>query len=172
MVEVVVLSPADAEAGIEGLADLLLDCIAGGASVGFLYGVTHEDARAFWRDMIAGIGKGATVLFAARDGARLVGTALLHPIGKANQPHRAEVAKLLVFRSARRGGIASRLMDALEAHALGIGRTLLTLDTETGSGAEPFYRRRGYVRVGDIPDYCLANDGGPSGTTFYYKRLA
>jgi acetyltransferase len=63
-------------------------------------------------------------------------------------------------------------MDALEAHALTIGRTLLTLDTETESGAEPFYQRRGYTRVGDIPNYCLGNDGGPSGTTFYYKRLA
>jgi GNAT superfamily N-acetyltransferase len=126
----------------------------------------------FWRDAIAGIGKGTAILFAAQRDGRLVGTVLLHPVWKPNQPHRAEVAKLLVLQDARRGGVATRLMDALEAHALTIGRTLLTLDTETESGAEPFYQRRGYTRVGDIPNYCLGNDGGPSGTTFYYKQLA
>lgn len=172
MVEVVVLSATDAEAHLDGLVDLTLDCVAGGASVSFLYGVKREEVEAFWRGAIAGIEPGATIIFAARNGAAVVGAVLLHPVWKPNQPHRAEVAKLLVRQDARRGGVATRLMDALEAHAVAIGRTLLTLDTETGSGAEPLYQRRGYTRVGTIPNYCLGNDGGPSGTTFYYKELA
>ncbi len=172
MGDVAQLSAAEAEAGLDELVGVIRDCIEDGASVGYLYGVSPAELEAFWRDMIAGIADGRTVLFVARDGRRIVGTVLLHPVAKANQPHRADVSKLLVASRARRKGIASRLMDALEAHALGLGRTLLTLDTETGSGAEPFYRRRGYVRVGDIPNYCLANDGGPSGTTIYYKPLA
>lgn len=172
MVEVAVLSAIEAEASLDALVDLTLDCVAGGASVSFLYGVTREEVDAFWRDTIAEAAKSRTVLFIARDGGSVVGTVLLHPISKPNQPHRADVTKLLVSSSARRKGVASRLMEALEGHALSRGRTLLTLDTETGGGAEPFYQRRGYVRVGDIPNYCLGNDGGPSGTTIYYKQLA
>jgi GNAT superfamily N-acetyltransferase len=171
-VEVAVLSVADAEAGFDGLVDLTLDCVAGGASVSFLYGATREEVAGFWRDAIAGVEGGTAILFGAQRDGRLVGTVLMHPVRKPNQPHRAEVAKLLVLQDARRAGVATQLMDALEAHALAIGRSLLTLDTETNSGAEPFYQRRGYTRVGDIPNYCLGNDGGPSGTTFYYKQLA
>jgi GNAT superfamily N-acetyltransferase len=171
-VEVAQPSVGEAEADLDGLADVILDCIDGGASVGFLYGVTREDLKAFWRDTLAAVETGAAMLFVARDDEKLVGTVLLHPVPKPNQPHRADVSKLIVSSRARRRGVATRLMDALEAHALSLGRTLLTLDTETGSGAEQFYQRRGYVRVGDIPNYCLGNDGGPSGTTIYYKQLA
>jgi GNAT superfamily N-acetyltransferase len=134
--------------------------------------MTREEADSFWRETIAGIPSGRTHFFAALAGGDVLGTVLMHPSFKTNQPHRADVAKLLVLRRARRAGVASRLMDALEARALLLGRTLLTLDTATGSGAEDFYRRRGYKSAGIIPGYALMPDGAPTGTTFYYKALS
>jgi len=169
--EVAKLSADDAEQHLGGLTDVLLDCVAGGASVSFMADLTRAEAEDFWRATIADMKTGVQHLFAAFNGKRLTGTVLLQPCWKPNQPHRADVAKLLVHRAARRGGTASRLMDALEERARALGFTLLTLDTETGSAAEPFYARRGYVRVGDIPGYALSPDGRLCGTTFYYKRL-
>jgi GNAT superfamily N-acetyltransferase len=171
MVEIVELSATEATARVDALAALLADVVAGGGSVGFMADLSPADAKDFWRETIAGIASGRTILFAAFDGGALVGTVLLHPCGKPNQPHRADVAKLLVHRNARRGGVATRLMQALEARALALGRTLLTLDTASGSDAEHFYRRRGYSRAGEIPGYTLMPDGALNGTTFYYKQL-
>jgi GNAT superfamily N-acetyltransferase len=171
MVEVVELSAAEAGAQMDTLAALLVDVVAGGASVGFMADISRVEAQDFWRETVAGIESGRTILFAAFDGGRLVGTVLLHPCGKPNQPHRADVTKLLVHRTARRARVATRLMEALEARALGLGRTLLTLDTASGSDAEHFYRRRGYQPAGEIPGYALMPDGAPTGTTFYYKQL-
>jgi GNAT superfamily N-acetyltransferase len=171
MVEVVELSAADARAHADVLAALLTDAVAGGASVGFMADMPHAEAQDFWRETVAGIESGRTILFAAFDGGRLVGTVLLHPCGKPNQPHRADVAKLLVHRGARRDGVATGLMEALEARALALGRTLLTLDTASGSEAEHFYRGRAYQRAGEIPGYALMPDGALTGTTFYYKQL-
>jgi GNAT superfamily N-acetyltransferase len=121
--------------------------------------------------VVADVKSERSILFAARGGNNVAGTVLLQPSQKANQPHRADVAKLLVLRAMRRAGVASRLMQALEAHALKVGRTLLTLDTATDSDAENFYRQRGYSRAGVIPGYCLMPDGRLSGTTIYYKQL-
>jgi GNAT superfamily N-acetyltransferase len=171
MVEVVVLSAAEAEGALAGLADLLSDCVAGGASLGYMSGITRREAEGFWRTTIIDVGRSGTILFAARSDSGVVGCVLLQPISKPNQPHRADVAKLLVISHARRLGVASRLMERLEEHALRTGRWLLTLDTATGSEAEHFYRQRGYQRAGVIPGYCLMPDGRLSGTTFYYKQL-
>lgn len=164
---------ADEAVNFEGaLADLLLDAVASGASVGYMADLTHRDAAAFWRGVDAGIADGDTILFAAFRGDALIGTVLLHPCSKPNQQHRADVAKLLVASSYRRGGTATRLMEALEARSLSLGRTLLTLDTATGSEAEHFYRKRAYRQAGVIPGYALMPDGSPTATTFYYKQLA
>jgi GNAT superfamily N-acetyltransferase len=158
------LTTESALARLPALVDLLVDAVADGASVGFMSGITRGEAEAFWRDIIAGIPSGRTHVFAALAGDDVLGVVLMHPSFKTNQPHRADVAKLLVLRSARRTGVASRLMDALEARAIALGRTLLTLDTATGSGAEDFYRRRGYAGAGVIPGYALMPDGAMTGT--------
>jgi GNAT superfamily N-acetyltransferase len=145
--------------------------VEGGASVSFMAGLTREGAEAFWEGAIEGIPTGRTHLFAALDGPRLLGAVLLHPCWQPNQPHRADVAKLLVRRDARRRGLASRLMDALESRAQALGRTLLTLDTAAGSAAEPLYQSRGYQRAGEIPGYGLTPDGRLESTVIYYKQL-
>ena len=154
------------------LADVLLDAVRGGASVGYMADISRLDAEAFWRDTIDAVASRKTLLFAAFDGETLIGTVLLSPCFKPNQPHRADVSKLLVLTSARRGGVASALMQALETRALALGRTLLTLDTATDSGAEDFYRHRGYERAGIIPGYTLMPDGSMNGTSVYYKQLS
>lgn len=171
MGRVVELTAEAAEPQLSGLAEVLLDCVAGGASVGFMADLTRAEAEGFWRATIANMGAGSAHLFAAFDGERAIGTVLLQPSWKPNQPHRADVAKLLVRQDARRGGTASRLMDALEARSIELGRWLLTLDTASGSGAEDFYRKRGYARAGEIPDYALMPDGAFCATALYYKRL-
>jgi ribosomal protein S18 acetylase RimI-like enzyme len=171
VVRVAEFTEGDAFRQLAGLGELLIDVVRGGASVGFMATITQAEAEAFWESMADGIPSGATVLFAALDGRKLVGTVLLHPSRKPNQPHRADVAKLLVLGSARRAGVATLLMDALEAQAMALGRTLLTLDTATGSGAELFYQARGFERAGIIPNYALYPDGSACDTTFYYKRL-
>jgi GNAT superfamily N-acetyltransferase len=170
--DVTELSAAEATAQLPGLIDLLVDVVADGASVGFMADMTRDEAEAFWRETIAGIPSGRTHFFAALAGDSVLGIVLMHPSFKTNQPHRADVAKLLVLRGARRSGVASRLMDALEARALLLGRTLLTLDTAAGSGAEELYRRRGYQRSGEIPGFCLMPDGRLNATAIYYKALA
>ncbi len=171
MIRVDELSDGDAYRQIDKLAALLIDAVESGASVSFMAGLSPGEAEAFWEEAIAGIPTGRTLLFAAFSGSELVGTVLMHPAGKPNQPHRADVAKLLVLQSARRRGVASRLMDKMEARALELGRTLLTLDTASGSAAEPLYARRGYQRVGAIPDYGLTTDGRLESTVVYFKNL-
>lgn len=168
---IVELSEGDAYRQLANLGALLADAVDGGASVSFMADLTPSEAEDFWIGEFEGIPTGRTHLFAALDGSNLVGAVLLHPCWQPNQPHRADVAKLLVLSTARRRGVASRLMAALEAKALSIGRTLLTLDTVTGSGAEPFYLCRGYIRAGVIPDYALMPDGALCDTSLYYKRL-
>jgi GNAT superfamily N-acetyltransferase len=168
---VVELSADGAARRLGALAEVLLDAVRGGASVGYMADISQADAEDFWRETIHAVAAGKTLLFAAFDGEILIGTVLLQPCFKPNQPHRADVAKLLVVSSARRAGVATALMQALEDRALALGRTVLTLDTATGSDAEDFYRRRGYERAGTIPRYTLMPDGSMSGTTFYYKHL-
>jgi GNAT superfamily N-acetyltransferase len=162
----------EASACVEALADLLIDCVEGGASVSFVWPLPRERAIAFWRGVAEGVGKGERVLLVADDAeGRLVGTVQLITGLPDNQPHRADVAKMLVHRRARRRGIAQQLMAALDDEARAEKRTVLVLDTVTGGDAERLYQRAGWQRVGDVPAYALMPNGEPCGTTFYYKHL-
>lgn len=162
----------EASACVEALADLLMDCVEGGASVSFMWPLSRERAIAFWCGVTEGVAKGERVLLVADDAdGRLVGTVQLIIGLPDNQPHRADVAKMLVHRRARRRGIAQQLMAALDDEARAEKRTVLVLDTVTGGDAERLYQRAGWQRVGDVPAYALMPDGEPCGTTFYYKHL-
>jgi GNAT superfamily N-acetyltransferase len=155
---------------LQQLADLLIDCVDGGASVSFMQPLTPERALAFWQRVAAGVAAGERVLLVAEDGAGvIVGTVQLLLDLPENQPHRADVAKMLVHRRARRQGLAERLMRAAEDAARDAGRTLLVLDTVTGGDAERLYTRLGWQRVGVIPEYALWPQGGPCATTFFYR---
>ena len=163
---------ADADRCVDALADVLIDCVAGGASVNFMWPLPRERALAFWRTVADGVKRGERALLVAEDGAgRIVGTVQLFLALPDNQPHRADVVKLLVHRDARRHGVAARLMAAVDATARAEGRTLLVLDTVTGGDAERLYARTGWQRVGEIPGYALMPDGGPASTTYFYKEV-
>jgi ribosomal protein S18 acetylase RimI-like enzyme len=167
-----VLSADEAEARADELAEVLLDVVAGGASVSFLAGLSAEDARGFFERMAGEVRAGRRLLLAAFAGPRLMGTVQLMLDTPPNQPHRAELAKLLVHRDGRRRGIATSLLHAVEGEARRRGRTLLTLDTMAGHAADHLYQRLGYVRVGEIPEYALFPEGGvPGPTAIFYKRL-
>ena len=170
-VEIRRLDAAAARTHLDGLAAVLADCVAGGASVGYLAPFSHEEARRVYEEYLVDIERGRRVLLAAFSGAALVGTAQLVFPPHPNQPHRAEVARVLVHRSARRRGIASRLMEELESEAREEGRTLLVLDAVTGGDAERLYERLGWVKVGVIPSYALYPDGSPCDTTYFWKAL-
>jgi len=158
---------------IEQLAALLVDCVEGGASVSFMLPLSHAHAAAFWRRVAAGVAAGERALLVAEDAAgRIVGTVQLVLAQPDNQPHRADVAKMLVHRSARRQGLGAALMRAAEDAARAAGKTLLVLDTVTGGDAERLYARLGWQRVGEIPDYALWPGGGLCGTTVFYRRVA
>jgi GNAT superfamily N-acetyltransferase len=162
----------EAAACVEPLAEVLMDCVAGGASVSFMQPLSRDKATAFWRNVAEGVARRERVLLIAedREGA-IVGTVQLITALPENQPHRADVAKMLVHRQARRRGIAQRLMAAVDQAAREEGRTVLVLDTVTGSDASRLYERAGWQRVGDVPRYALMPDGTPCGTTFFYKHL-
>ena len=162
----------EAAACIEGLAEVLIDCVDGGASVSFMAPLSREKALAFWRGVADGVARGERVLLVADDEAgRIVGTVQLITALPENQPHRADVAKMLVHRRARRQGVAQRLMAAVDEAARAEGKRVLVLDTVTGGDAERLYGRSGWVPVGCVPHYALMPDGEPCGTTFFYKRL-
>ncbi|HYD44123.1 MAG TPA: GNAT family N-acetyltransferase [Phenylobacterium sp.] len=163
------LTPAEVEAAAPALADLTLDCVAGGASIGFMDGITRQEAEGFWRG-VAAAADGRVVLV-AEDAEGLVGTVQMVPAGMPNQPHRFDIAKMQVHRRARRQGIGEALMRAAEAAALERGRTVGVLDTADATAAR-LYERCGWVRVGEIPAYALLPNGELCGTTFYYRRLA
>ncbi len=165
------LSAADYEAAIPGLAALLVDAVDGGASVNFLAGVDETAAAGWWRGRVAAVADGTVSPFVAFDGERVVGSVLLIRSWNPNSPHRAEIAKVIVHRSARRRGIAAALMAAAETLARAEGRWLLVLDTETGSGAEAFYRSTGWHEAGTIPNYALLTDGTLSPATWFWKDL-
>lgn len=169
-VEIVVLDAAQASAVVGELADVLADCVAGGASVSFMAPYGIDDATAFFRKVIASVERGETVLVAAKLDGRVVGTVQLGIDMPPNQPHRGDIKKLLVHRSARRYGIGAALMARAEAEAKRLGRTLLVLDTASGA-AERVYERGGWQRVGVIPDYAMWPEGGFCDTTFFWKRV-
>ncbi len=162
------LSADEADASAGKLAEVLLDCIAGGASVSFMHDFTHPQALAFWRRVASEVRADNRVLFAAGD---VDGTAQLILDLPPNQPHRAELAKMLVHRRARRQGLGQALFAAAEQEARRRGRTLITFDTISGGPAERLYLRCGCTKVGEIPDYALMPDGRPAPTSIFFKQL-
>ena len=172
-IRIVRLDGAAAQAAVPALAEVLIDCVEGGASVSFMLPISPATALAFWRGVADAVGRGERVLLVAEDGAsgRIVGTVQLILSLPENQPHRADVAKMLVHRTARRRGVAQGLLAAVEVAARGSKRTLLVLDAVTGGAAYRLYSRSGWQRAGDVPGYALMPDGQPCGTTFFYRRL-
>jgi GNAT superfamily N-acetyltransferase len=170
-IEVRRLDGGEARAELDGLAAVLVDCVAGGASVRYMAPFTHEDGRAAFEVVAADVEQGRRLLLAAFDHGRVVGTVQVALAVQPNSPHRAEIAQLLVHRSARRRGVARLLMGAAEAEARAEGRTLLVLDTVTGDDAERLYERLGWTRVGVIPSYALYPDGRPCDTTVFWKEI-
>jgi GNAT superfamily N-acetyltransferase len=168
------LTAQEARARVADLSAILVDCVEGGASVSFMAPLAREKADAFWLRVAEGVAAGERVLLVAEDQAtsEIVGTVQLVLGLPENQPHRADVAKMLVRRSARRRGLGAALMRAAAEAALAAGRTLLVLDTVTGSDAERLYERLGWTRVGVVPGYALMPDGRPCDTTFFYKSLS
>jgi GNAT superfamily N-acetyltransferase len=167
------IGAAAANEAVPSLAKVLMDCVEGGASVGFMAPLSRERAEAFWRRAAEGVEGGEVALFVAREATGdIVGTVQLRTGVPENQPHRADVAKMLVHRRARRQGIAEALLAELEAAALRRGRWLLVLDTVSGGDAERLYRRLGWQVSGMIPDNALFPDGRPCGTTVMWKSLA
>lgn len=166
------LGAREALDAVEGLAEVLVDCVEGGASVSFMLPLARDKALAFWRGVADGVARGERALLVAEDGAgRIVGTVQLVLAMPDNQPHRADVAKMLVHRRARRAGIAQGLMAALDEVAREEEKTVLVLDTVTGGAAERLYERAGWQRAGVVPKYALMPDGGFCATTFFYKHL-
>jgi GNAT superfamily N-acetyltransferase len=164
--------PAEAAVHVPALARLLIDCVTAGASVSFMHPLERDRAEAFWRGVADGAARGERVLLVAEDGAgAVVGTVQVALAMPENQPHRGEIAKLLVHPSVRRRGIAAALMAAADEAALAEGKTLLVLDTVTGGDAERLYPRLGWQRCGVIPDYALWPRGGFCSTTVFYKQL-
>ena len=162
----------EAFAVVEGLADVLIDCVDSGASVSFLPPLSRDKALAFWRGVAEGVVNADRVLFVAEDDTgRIVGTVQLVAAQSENQPHRADVAKMLVRSDARRRGIAQQLLDAIDEAARASGKSVLVLDTFTGSDAERLYERAGWQRVGIIPKFALTGKGGYGATTYFYKLL-
>lgn len=156
---------------IEGLAEVLIDCVEGGASVSFMHPLSRAEASAFWRRVARDVATGGRALLIAEDAHGICGTVQLILDLPPNQPHRADVAKMLVHRRARRQGIAAALMRAAEATARDCGKTLLVLDAVTGGDAARLYEKLGWHRAGDIPEYALMPMGGYCSTTYYYRKI-
>jgi GNAT superfamily N-acetyltransferase len=154
------------------LADVLIDCVEGGASVSFMLPLPREKALAFWRGVLDGAARGERVLLVAetKEG-RIIGTVQLITALPDNQPHRADIAKMLVHRDARRRGVAGLLMAAVDQAAREERKTVLVLDTVTGGDAERLYQRAGWHSAGNVPNYALMPDGAYCATTFFYKQL-
>ena len=161
---------ADAEA----LADVLLDCVEGGASVGFMLPLPRARALAFWQSALGSAARGERIVLVAEDveSGTVVGTVQVVLAMPDNQPHRADIAKMQVHRRARRRGLGESLMRAAEDAARQAGKTLLVLDTVSGSDAERLYTRLGWKRCGEIPGYALWPRGGLCSTTMFYRELA
>ncbi|MBL8751544.1 MAG: GNAT family N-acetyltransferase [Planctomycetes bacterium] len=156
---------------LEGLVDVLVDCVEGGASIGFVLPLTRERARSFWRRVAAEVETGERALLVAEDAEGVCGTVHLVVAMPDNQPHRADLVKMQVHRRARRSGLGAALVRAAENTARELGKTMLVLDAVTGGDAARLYERLGWIRVGDIPDYAVFPDGRPCGTTYYYRDL-
>lgn len=166
------VEPGDAAALVPALSRLLIACVDAGASVSFMHPLTDAQAHAFWRGVADGVDRHERVLLVAEDGdGELAGTVQIVLAMPQNQPHRGDVAKLLVQPHARRQGIAAALMAAVDREARAEGRSLLVLDTVTGGDAERLYPRLGWQRCGEIPGFALFPRGGLCSTTVFYKPL-
>ncbi|MBZ6075457.1 GNAT family N-acetyltransferase [Microvirga puerhi] len=167
-----VLSPQEAQAQVEALSAVLTDCVEGGASVSFMAPLTVERAHAFWKDVADGVAASERILLVAKDqDDDIVGTVQVILKQPENQPHRADIAKMLVCRDARKRGVGAALMHAAEEAARAAGKTVLVLDTVTGGDAERLYTRLGWQRVGVIPNYALWPEGGFCDTTVFHKQI-
>lgn len=169
--EVARLDGEAARGHVAGLGDVLADCVEGGASVGFMASLSAEEARAYYETVCEEVDAGRRVLLAAFAADQLVGTVQLIVAMLPNALHRGEIAKLLVRRSARGRGVARELMARAESEARAAGKTLLVLDTATGSEAERLYDTLGWTRVGTVPGWALYPDGAPCATTMFFKSL-
>jgi ribosomal protein S18 acetylase RimI-like enzyme len=160
-----------AEREIRALSDVLIDCVEGGASVSFMLPMSRAKAEGYWRSAAASVARGELLLLAAEEAAgTMVGTVQVRLAQPENQPHRADLAKMLVHRRARRRGVGAALLAAAERAALRAGRTLLVLDTASDD-AQRLYTRYGWQRCGQIPHYALWPDGAPCATTIFFKLL-
>lgn len=161
----------DTAAVLPALTEILLDCVEGGASVSFMAPLGRDKAQAFWRAVLESMARGERIVLVARDAqARISGTVQVVLAQPENQPHRGDVAKMLVHRRARRQGLGAALMRAAEQQARQAGKTLLVLDTASDS-AERLYQRTGWIECGRIPGYALLPGGEPCATTYFYKQL-
>ena len=166
------LDGAESTSVVPALAAVLIDCVHGGASVSFMAPLPEAKALAFWQGVVAGVARGERVLLVAEDAGGIVGTVQVVLDQPDNQPHRADIAKMLVHSRVRRQGVAAQLLAAAEAAARAAGKTVLVLDTVTGGDAERLYARCGWQRVGEIPNYALMPDGALCSTTYFHKQLA
>jgi len=172
-VDLIALTAGEARAQCGPMAEILIACVNGGASVSFMAPLARDKAESFWHSVADSVERGERMLVAAkeRSSGRLVGTVQILLKQSENQPHRADLAKMLVHPEARRRGIGAQLLRFAEDAARSAGKTLLVLDTETGSEAERLYERLGWLRAGIIPDYALSPGGRLCGTTIFYKPL-
>lgn len=159
------------EEQIDGLTTVLVDCVEGGASVGFMHPLTLDRARGFWRWTSLRVANGERAILIAEDDQGICGTVQLILALPENQPHRADVTKMLVHPRARRRGVATELMRVLERVACEHGKNLLVLDAVTGGEAARLYEKLGWVRAGDVPRFALMPDGSQCSTTYYYRDL-
>lgn len=171
MTTIRILTGPEAHAAVPALSEILVDCVVGGASVGFMQPYGMNDAAPYWQGVADQVAAGTTLLLVAEIDGKVVGTVQVGFAQMPNQPHRGDLKKLLVHRPFRGKGLSRLLMDAAERQAASNGKTLLVLDTATGSPAEAIYPRLGWIRAGIIPDYALWPDGGYCDTTIFYKRI-
>lgn len=156
----------------DALADLLVETVASGGSVSFMHPLSLDDARAFWEGSLKAADAGGRIVFGAYSGGELLGTVTLVLALPQNQPHRAEIAKMMTRVAARGQGIATALLTRAETEALALGRSMLMLDTAADGGAAGLYERCGYIFAGELPDYALKPHGGLTGTRLYWKKIA
>ena len=166
-----IFGPTAFEQNIPRFAEILIDAVDSGAGVSFMKPLTRQDAEDFWRGQLASIAQGKTFPIVAEHQGQIAGLVLLIKAWAPNQPHRADVAKLLVHRNFRRQGHATALIKALEEKARAMGLTMITFDAVAGSAAESFYKSLGYICVGYYPDYAYSGDGKLDGTALFYKRV-
>jgi GNAT superfamily N-acetyltransferase len=166
------LDPDTDAALLPGLAAMMVEAVAGGASIGFMAGLYQAQSLAWWQGRLAAAAQGEVRILVALDDDGVAGTVSLVPAAMPNQPHRADIAKMMVAQRARGRGVGAALLMAVEALALERGRTTLVLDTISGSAAARLYERSGWEKVGDIPAYALMPDGEMAPTTVYTKRLS